>query len=166
MPLKTTESSQQTTTVLMANTLWFDRFVLSLTCSIFATLIQQVRRYKALTQEFNLVEAKAKHENPRERASTPLRKALFESLENITGGSHPPITGHGLALIWGHHLLLGGHRLYFLHQDNVGIRFPRLSHHILSHIRHFNAFTALFLRLPIWHILRSTHVVLPPCFLI
>ncbi|KAN0137283.1 hypothetical protein V8E53_004728 [Lactarius tabidus] len=169
MPLETTESSQQlkrTTTVLMVNTLWFDCFVLSLTCSIFATLIHQVRRYKALTQEFDLVQPKGKPKNSRERASIPLRKALFESLKKIAGGSYPPVTSDGLTLIWGHHPLLGGYRLYFPRRHNNGIYFPWPSHYILSHIRHFNAFTALFLRLPIWHILLSTHVVLPPCLLI
>ena len=166
IPLESIESSQpfkRTTTILMVNILWFDSLVLYLTCSIFAELIQQhVRRYQALAQELDLVQPKGKPKELRKRASSPLRKALFESLKKLEVERIHQL----LAIARRYPLLDECSRLYFLHQHDDRIRLPRLSLYILSHKRHFDAFTALFLRLPIWHTFLSTHVVLLPCFLL
>lgn len=170
MSLESIESSQPikgTTTILMVNTLWFDRLVLCLTyCltySIFAKLVQQrIRMYQAPAQALDLVQPKGKLEELGKCASAPMRMALLGSLAKFLAERIRQLLAMGRR----YPLLVGCSRLYFLHHHDDRIRLPRIPLHFLSHQRYFDAFTALFLRLPIWRTLLSTHVELLPCFLL
>ncbi|KAF8261189.1 hypothetical protein EI94DRAFT_1607946, partial [Lactarius quietus] len=134
---QTNQPFKPTASAVRVNVLFFLSLVLSLTCALSATLMQQwARRYKELAQQ----------------TGAPHKRGVYgHAYSKASDASEWPEPSHNapaptrICLP----LLRGSPRLPFPHLQDCFIHHPRLCRGVCSGIRHIDCFTQLVLKLPL-----------------
>ncbi len=141
-----------TASAVRVNVLWFLSLVLSVTCALSATLMQQwARRYQELAQH---------HGAPHRRGRT--RAYIFDGISRF-GMARAVATMPTLLHIC-LPLLRGSRRLSFPHRYDCFILHPRLGRGIRSDIRNIDGFTKLVPQLPLCRTPVRIHMAVIPVF--